>query len=79
MASLLASDDVGYVRDLSLENSTLEQTAAAAEDASKQAQPAARAKRSAEQLRFRLKEAMAQRGGSEAFLHWLSTDSGKHA
>jgi hypothetical protein len=62
-----------------LENLTLEQPAAAAEDAPKQIKPAARAKRSAEQLRFRLKEAMAQRGGSEAFLHWLSTDGGKHA
>jgi hypothetical protein len=67
------------MRDISLENSTLEKTAAVAEDAPKQVKPAARAKRTAEQLRFRLKEAMAQRGSSEAFLHWLSTDGGKHA
>ncbi len=79
MATLVASDDVGYMRALSLENSTLEQIATVAEDAPKQAKPAARAKRSAEQLRFQLKEAMAQRGGSDAFLHWLSTDGGKHA
>ncbi|MGA9070092.1 MAG: hypothetical protein WB424_07550 [Terracidiphilus sp.] len=79
MASLIASDDVVYVRALSLENSTLEQTAAAVEDSPKQGKPAIQAKRSADQLRFRLKEAMAQRGGSEAFLHWLSTDGGKHA
>jgi hypothetical protein len=79
MASLVASDDVVYVRDLSLENSTLEQKAAVAEEAPRQAKPAIQAKRSAEQLRFRLKEAMAQRGGSEAFLHWLSTHGGRHA
>ena len=34
---------------------------------------------SAEQLRFRLKEAMAQRGAPEAFLHWLRSNGGKHA
>jgi hypothetical protein len=79
MASLIASDDVVDMRVHSLENSTLEQTAAAAEEAPQQTKPAARAKRSAEQLRFRLKEAMAQRGGSDAFLHWLSTDGGKRA
>jgi hypothetical protein len=67
------------MRDLSLENSTLEPTEVAAEDVPKQIKPAARAKRSAEQLRFRLKEAMAQRGGSEAFLHWLSSDGVKRA
>jgi hypothetical protein len=67
------------MRDLSLENSTLEQTATTAEDAPKQIKPVARAKRSAEQLRFRLREAMAQRGGSAAFLQWLRTDGGKHA
>jgi hypothetical protein len=38
---------------------------------------AAKAKRLAEKLRFRLKEASAQRGGSEAFLHWLRSDSKK--
>jgi hypothetical protein len=30
-------------------------------------------------MRFRLKEAMAQRGDSEAFLHWLQTDNAKKA
>jgi len=30
-------------------------------------------------MRFRLKEAMAQRGNSEAFLHWLQTDNAKKA
>ena len=41
--------------------------------------PAAKAKRLAEDLRFRLKEASAQRGGSEAFLHWLRSDAKKSA
>jgi hypothetical protein len=41
--------------------------------------PAAKAKRLAEKLRFRLKEASAQRGGSEAFLHWLRSDGKKGA
>jgi hypothetical protein len=36
--------------------------------------PAARTKWLAEQMRFRLKEALAQRGGSEAFLHFLRSD-----
>ena len=40
---------------------------------------AAKTKRLAEKLRFRLKEASAQRGGSEAFLHWLRSDSQKNA
>jgi hypothetical protein len=35
---------------------------------------AAKAKQLAEKLRFRLKEAMAQRGGSAAFVHWLRSD-----
>jgi hypothetical protein len=63
-----------YVRDFSLEN-----TRTAAEQAPRQEESAARAKRLAEQKRFRLKESMAQRGGSEAFLHWLRSDSQKHA
>jgi hypothetical protein len=33
----------------------------------------------AEQMRFRLKEAMAQRGNSEAFLHWLRSSDAKNA
>jgi hypothetical protein len=40
---------------------------------------AAKAKKLAEQLRFRLKEAMAQRGGSAAFVHWLRSDGKKRA
>ena len=40
---------------------------------------AAKVQKLAEQRRFRLKEAMAQRGNSEAFLHWLQTDTGKKA
>ncbi|MGP8224616.1 MAG: hypothetical protein ACLQGT_00525 [Terracidiphilus sp.] len=71
---LVASDGVEFVEGYSLENSKM-----AAEEAPKQANPAARAKRSAEQLRFRLKEAMAQRGAPEAFLHWLRSDGGKRA
>jgi hypothetical protein len=39
----------------------------------------AKAKQLAEKLRFRLKESMAQRGSSEAFLHWLRTDARKSA
>jgi hypothetical protein len=45
--------------------------------APRQEEVAAKAKRLTEQLRFRMKEAMAQRGGSEAFLHWLRSDGGK--
>lgn len=63
-----------YVGDFSLDN-----TRNMTDQVSKQDDAAARAKRTAEQLRFRLKEAMAQRGGSEAFLNWLRTDGGKHA
>jgi hypothetical protein len=29
------------------------------------------AKQQVEQMRFRMKEALAQRGGADAFLHWL--------
>jgi hypothetical protein len=49
------------------------------EEAPRKANPAARAKRTAEQLRFRLKEAMAQRGAPEVFLHWLRSNGEKHA
>lgn len=74
MTSLIVSDEEEFVEGFSLENSKM-----AAEDAPKQANTAVHAKRSAEQLRFRLKEAMAQRGAPEAFLHWLRSDGGKHA
>jgi hypothetical protein len=36
-------------------------------------------KRLAQRSSFWLKEAMAQRGGSEAFLRWLSSEAAKHA
>jgi hypothetical protein len=45
----------------------------------KEEDSAAKVQKLAEQMRFRLKEAMAQRGGSDAFLHWLQTDGGKKA
>jgi hypothetical protein len=40
---------------------------------------AAQVQKLAEQMRFRLKEAMAQQGNSEAFLHWLRSSEGKNA
>jgi hypothetical protein len=40
---------------------------------------AAKLQKLAEEMRFRIKEATAQRGGSEAFLHWLRSDGGKKA
>ena len=63
------SDDLD-VEDRKLEN---EKKMAKEEDS------AAKVQKLAEQMRFRLKEAMAQRGGSEAFVHWLQTDGGKKA
>lgn len=42
--------------------------------APKEEDSAAKAKQLAEKLRFRLKEAMAQRGESEAFVDWLRSD-----
>jgi len=45
----------------------------------KEEDSAARVQRLAEEMRFRLKEAMAQRGGSEAFLRWLRSDCVKKA
>ena len=67
------------VRIISLENATLDNTKIAADEAPKLEDSAARARRLAEQLRFRMKEGMAQRGGSEAFLHWLRSGDGRHA
>jgi len=55
----------------------MENTRSAPNQVPKQQDPAARTKRLAEQLRFRVREAMAQRGGSKAFLHWLRSDAGK--
>lgn len=43
----------------------------------KEENSAAKLQKLAEEKRFRQKEAMAQRGGSEAFLRWLQTDGGK--
>ena len=40
----------------------------------KEEDSAAKAKQLAEKLRFRLKEAMAQRGEPEAFVDWLRSD-----
>ncbi|HEY6852069.1 MAG TPA: hypothetical protein VI320_38400 [Terracidiphilus sp.] len=40
---------------------------------------AAHMQKMAEEMRFRLKEAMAQRGDSEAFLRWLRSDEAKKA
>lgn len=40
---------------------------------------AKRMQRLAEEMRFRIRESMAQRGGSEAFLNWIRTDAGKQA
>ncbi|MGD0938942.1 MAG: hypothetical protein ABR905_04450 [Terracidiphilus sp.] len=50
-----------------------------ADEAPKQENPSLKAKRLTQQSRFWLKEATAQRGGSEAFLHWLGSDAAKHA
>ena len=45
----------------------------------KDSDAAAKTRKLAEQMKFRVKEALAQRGGSEAFLHWLRTGSEKSA
>ena len=74
MTLLVGSDEVEFVEGFTLENSRI-----AVEEAPRKANPAARAKRTAEQLRFRLKEAMAQRGAPEVFLHWLRSNGEKHA
>jgi hypothetical protein len=52
---------------------TKDQKAATEENSSAQVQ------RLAQEMRFRLKESMAQRGNSEAFLRWLRSDGGKKA
>jgi hypothetical protein len=50
------------------------------EDAAvEQENSAAHMQKMAEEMRFRLKEAMAQRGDSEAFLRWLRSDDAKKA
>ena len=45
----------------------------------KEEDSATKMQRLAEEMRFRIREAMAQRNGSEAFLHWLETGGGKKA
>ena len=57
----------------------LKKSATEEDSPAKQGDSAARVQRLAEEMRFRLKEAMAQRGGSDAFLHWLRSDGGKKA
>jgi hypothetical protein len=47
--------------------------------AEKEENSAVKMQRLAEEKRFQIKEAMAQRGGSEAFLRWLRTGDGKKA
>jgi hypothetical protein len=74
-----ASDEERNVGDFSLENTSLENTRNATDQALREENSATRAKRLAEQMRFRLRESTAQRGSSEAFLHWLRSDTEKHA
>ncbi len=47
--------------------------------AEKEENSAAKLQKLAEEKRFRQKEAMAQRGGAEAFLRWLRSNEGKKA
>jgi len=47
--------------------------------ASQEQDSAAKLRKQAEEMRFRIREAMAQRNGSEAFLHWLRSDGVKKA
>jgi hypothetical protein len=62
-----------------VEGFSLEDVKMMAKQAPREEDSAARAKWLAEQLRFRLKEALAQRGGSEAFVHWLRSEGKKSA
>ena len=57
----------------------MEEVKMMAKQALREEDSAARAKWLTEQLRFRLKEALAQRGGSEAFVHWLHSEGEKSA
>lgn len=47
--------------------------------AAKEEDSAAQVQKLAEEMRFRIREAMAQRNGSEAFLHWLRSDGARKA
>jgi hypothetical protein len=62
-----------------MQSTLLKTESAAVEEAPKQENSAVKTKRLTQQSSFWLKEAMAQRGGSEAFLRWLSSDAAKHA
>jgi hypothetical protein len=79
MDLLIASDEEVQVGDFKLESTLLKTESMAAEQVTQQDNSAVKTKRLAQQSRFWLKEAMAQRGDSAAFLHWLSSDGGKHA
>jgi hypothetical protein len=74
VSPLVNSVDVPEVGEHPLENiKVMDKRAPRNEDS------AVRARRLAEQLRFKLREAMAQRGRPDAFLHWLRSDGGKNA
>jgi hypothetical protein len=62
-----------------VEEKRVEEVKMMAKQALREEDSAARAKWLTEQLRFRLKEALAQRGGSEAFVHWLHSEGEKSA
>ena len=62
-----------------MQSTLLKTETAMAEDAPKQENSTLKTKRLTQQSNFRLKEAMAQHGDSEAFLHWLRSDGAKHA
>jgi hypothetical protein len=66
-------------RGLPMQSTLLRTESAMAEEAPKQENSAVKTKRLTQQSRFWLKEAMAQHGDSEAFLHWLRSDGAKHA
>jgi hypothetical protein len=57
----------------------LEKPVNTTKSAVKEEDSATKMQRLAEEMRFRIREAMAQRNGSEAFLHWLETGGGKKA
>jgi len=76
---MLVSDEEMQVGDFTLKSTLLKIETSAVSQAAKQENPSVKTKRLTQQSRFWLKEALAQRGESAAFLHWLGTDSGKHA
>jgi lipase chaperone LimK len=67
-------DEERKVEEISLENIKV-----ATKQAPKQEESSVKMKRLTEKLRFRMREAGAQRGRSDAFLHWLQTDSARKA